>query len=111
MVFTQRDRRALTLVEVLVIVAILALLFALLLPAVMRLRTYAAQIEDIEQLRKLGKAWQLYVQTHQGRALDHKTSDPHDRWLKKLVPYAENLEACLVSPGTRTVTRGSITWN
>ena len=57
MVTPRHTRRALTLVEVLVIIAIIALLLALLLPAIMRLRTYASQLEDIEQLRKLGKAW------------------------------------------------------
>lgn len=99
MVSTQRTRRALTLVEVLVIIVILALLLALLFPAVMRLRTYAAQVEDVEQLRKLGKAWVMYAQTHQGRTLTHKTSDPHDRWILKLAPYTENIDDCIVSPG------------
>jgi prepilin-type processing-associated H-X9-DG protein len=95
-----RERRALTLVEVLVIVAILGLLLALMLPAIMRLRTYAAQLEDIEQLRKLGKAWLLYAQLHQGRPVDHKTGEvTYDRWIKKLSPYADDIDQIIVSPG------------
>src|SRR3954447_25615748 len=95
----QRDRRALTLVEVLVIVAIIGLLMALLLPAIQRLRTYAAQLEDVEQLRRLGKAWLLYAQTHQGKTLDHNGGQQHDRWIKKLASYADNIDEYLISPG------------
>jgi prepilin-type processing-associated H-X9-DG protein/prepilin-type N-terminal cleavage/methylation domain-containing protein len=95
----QRDRRALTLVEVLVVVAIIGLLLALLFPAIMRLREYASQHEDFEQLRKLGKAWIMYAQTHQGHTVTHKTSDPHDRWIKKLGPYTDNIDDCIISQG------------
>jgi prepilin-type processing-associated H-X9-DG protein len=95
----QRPRRALTLVEVLVIIAILALLLALLFPAIMRMRTYASQLEEIEQLRKLGRAWMLYAQTHQGKTVRQTNSDPPDGWIKRLSPYADNIDDYIVSPG------------
>jgi prepilin-type processing-associated H-X9-DG protein/prepilin-type N-terminal cleavage/methylation domain-containing protein len=93
------QRRAVTLVEVLVVVVILGLLMALLFPAIMRIRGYAAQLEDGEQLRKLGKSWLLYAQVNQGKTLQHKTKDDHDRWIKKLGAYNDNIDECIISPG------------
>jgi len=94
-----RRRAALTLVEVLVIVAILAILLAVLLPAIMRLRGLAEKQEDAENMRVLGHAWLAYARAHNGKTLDHKTSDPYDRWVKKLDSYVDNLDNHLVSPG------------
>lgn len=94
-----RQRSGLTLVEVLVIVAILAILLAVLLPAIMRLRGLAEKQEDAENLRALGHAWLAYARAHNGKTLDHKTSDPYDRWIKKLDNYVDDLTTHLVSPG------------
>ncbi|HMO35588.1 MAG TPA: prepilin-type N-terminal cleavage/methylation domain-containing protein [Gemmatales bacterium] len=91
------SRRGFTLVELLVIVAIIAILLALLFPAVMRLRILAAELEDREHLRHMGHAWLAYARAHQGRTVKHKNSDPHDAWIKKLLPYGD-VQNSLVSP-------------
>lgn len=91
-------RNGLTLVELLVIIAIIGLLLALLLPAVMRLRTLAEESEDREQLRVLGHAWLAYARAHQGKTVQHNGSLPPDAWLKKLSPYGD-ITDYLVSPG------------
>lgn len=93
----QRSRRGLTLVELLVVITILILLVAMLLPAIMRLRSLADQQEDREQLRVLGHAWLAYAQAHGGHPVTQRTSDPQDRWLVKLSGYGE-INDYLVSP-------------
>lgn len=97
MVRYRQHRRALTLVELLVIVAIIGLLLALLLPAIMKLRILAEDQEDKNQLRVLGHAWLAYARAHQGRPVNHRGSDPFDRWIHKLSSYGE-INNVLVSP-------------
>lgn len=96
--YRRPTRSGLTLVELLVVVTILILLVALLLPAIMRVRAFADQQEDREQLRVLGHAWLAYAQAHGGRPIKVKSDDPFDRWLLKLSPYGD-ITNYLVSPG------------
>lgn len=97
MMYYRQHRRALTLVELLVIVAIIGLLLALLLPAIMKLRILSEDQEDKNQLRVLGHAWLAYARAHQGRPVNHRGSDPFDRWIHKLSSYGEIGDA-LISP-------------
>lgn len=96
--YRQRFRRGITLVELLVVVAILALLLAMMFPAIMKMRQFAEQQEDREQLRVLGHAWLAYARAHQGHPVIQKTSDPFDRWIHKLNGYGD-ITNVLVSPG------------
>lgn len=98
MSYRQRLRRGFTLVELIVIVAILALLIAMLLPAIMKMRQFADMQEDREQLRVLGHAWLSYAQAHQGHPVPQSTSEPFDRWIKRLSGYGD-ISNYLVSPG------------
>jgi prepilin-type N-terminal cleavage/methylation domain-containing protein/prepilin-type processing-associated H-X9-DG protein len=94
-------RTGFTLVELLVVVAIIAILLALLLPAVMRLRSLAEEHEDRESMRQIGFAWLAYARAHQGKPIKfpavHNKVDPHDAWIKRLWNYGD-LQDCLVSP-------------
>jgi len=56
-----RDRRAFTLVEVLLVIAVLGLLVAVLLPCLARARDYARQTQCQRQLRAWGQAFALYA--------------------------------------------------
>src|ERR1700745_4347523 len=62
-----RKSRAFTLVEMLVVIAIIAVLAALLLPALTRGKQRAQRIECIGNLKEMGTAFQMFAHDHQGR--------------------------------------------
>lgn len=62
------SRRALTLVELLVVIGIIALLIALLLPALNRARQTARRTVCASNLRQIGTGWLLYAIDNEGAA-------------------------------------------
>jgi prepilin-type N-terminal cleavage/methylation domain-containing protein len=64
-----RDKKeqAFTLVEMLVVIAIIAVLAALLLPALTRGKQRAQRIQCIGNLKEMGTAFQMFAHDHQGK--------------------------------------------
>lgn len=62
-----RHREAFTLVELLVVVAILALLASLLIPSLVRAKAQAKRIHCSNNLHHLGLALALYTQNYQSK--------------------------------------------
>jgi prepilin-type N-terminal cleavage/methylation domain-containing protein/prepilin-type processing-associated H-X9-DG protein len=60
----ERARHAFTIVELLVVVAIIAILASLLLPAIARASGQGREIVCRNDLRQLGLAWTIYAQDH-----------------------------------------------
>ena len=85
-------RRGMTLVELLVVVAIIGTLVGLLLPAVQGVRESARRIECMNTLRQIGIATMLYTDTHRGRFPRSSHSAAAHRelpWTTALAPYLE----------------------
>lgn len=62
----RRTPRAFTLVEILVVIAIIAICIGLLAPALARARQSAIQITCASNLRQWGQAMQIYINTNNG---------------------------------------------
>ena len=90
-------RRAFTLIELLVVISIIAVLAAMLLPAISLVRTQARSINCASQLRQLGMGAVAYSSDNDGLAVPQTTTDGTG-WFVLLVPYiAEEASTSTVS--------------
>ncbi|MBX9625498.1 MAG: DUF1559 domain-containing protein [Gemmataceae bacterium] len=90
----RRDRMGFSLIELLVVVAILAVLAGLTLAAVQRVRAASARAACLNQLRQLALAAQQYHDAREAYppGVSYKggaSPQPHMTWLTRLLPYLE----------------------
>jgi len=90
---TVGPRRAFTLVELLVVIAVIALLASLLLPALTRAKEVANSVKCKSNLRQLGTALAIYIG-------DHQTYPPKDDFAQDLKLWCDYLNDVITSPGT-----------
>ncbi len=92
-----RHVRGFTLVELLVVIGIIAVLIALLLPALNRARSAAKTINCLSNLRQLGLGYQMYLNGNRGKSLEYVPNN-EDFWMELLVPYVQNFEQVGICP-------------
>ncbi len=71
-----KKNKGFTLVELLVVIAVIALLMAILLPALSKARTQAKRIMCLSGLKQLLTAWMAYADNHDGKLVNGGQAPP-----------------------------------
>ena len=79
---SHRRRRAFTLVELLVVIGIIALLIAILMPALNRAREHTRRVRCLSNMRQLTIAWLMYAQNHKGKICGADTGRAPWDWVR-----------------------------
>jgi len=74
-----------TLIELLVVISIIALLIAILMPALNRAREQAKSVSCMSNLRQMATAMALYAEDHDGAIMGMDYG--HKYWFRQIAPY------------------------
>jgi prepilin-type N-terminal cleavage/methylation domain-containing protein len=93
-------RKAFTLVELLVVIAVIAILMAILLPALERARQQSQEVVCMSNIKQWSYCWLLYLNDHEGMfpSGDGASGD----WPDKLRPYYKERGALTLCPSATT---------
>jgi prepilin-type processing-associated H-X9-DG protein/prepilin-type N-terminal cleavage/methylation domain-containing protein len=96
---SSRANRGVTLLELLVVVAVLAVLMALLLPALAQAKARSKSVQCVSQLRQLGLGLQMYSESDSlGRLPPDPRGDNAPAWVMNLTPYLGSVEGIRLCP-------------
>jgi prepilin-type N-terminal cleavage/methylation domain-containing protein/prepilin-type processing-associated H-X9-DG protein len=93
-----RQRRAMTLIELLIVMAIIGMLVALMLPAVQQARAAARAAMCKSQLRQIGIAFQQFCELHKGRFPLTAHAGEGQSWIYTVAPHLEEVDAIRICP-------------
>lgn len=93
-------RHGFTVIELLIVIAIIGVLLGLTLPALQKAREASRRTECANNLRQIGLAMHQYFQTHKNQfpKSAHSTSDLESTWIYTLAPFLENVDKIRICP-------------
>lgn len=95
----KRSRSAFTLLELLAVMAVLALLISLLLPGLRAARMLAGRLSCASNLHQIGTAVILYAQANRGRFPETTHGQTADKsWIYTLAGFLQEVDAVRICP-------------
>ena len=99
-------KSAFTLIELLVVIAIIALLLSIIAPSLKKAKYYARRIIDRNNLKSLGMAMQLYLNSSKDRFFNYPAADtPNYLWLQMIGDQVGNIDDVRFCPETTAATQ------
>jgi len=94
----RHSRPAFTLVELLTVIAIIAVLGSLLIPVVGRIRQSAHETTCASNMRQIGIALQLHANEHGKYPSTTHTSEPDQSWIYTIAEYLDDVDEVRICP-------------
>ena len=90
-----------SLIELIVVIAIIALLIGILLPVISRIRESGRSTVCLANVQQWGAAYHMYLASNRASAMSEPRADSDLAWWERLAPYIGDPRPLLVCPDAR----------
>jgi len=104
------NKRGFTLIELLVVISIIALLMAILMPALNRVKHQAQKISCQARLKQWGLLFKLYTDDNDGFFARRVNNDVSTLWMSAMRPYYHNDPEMLLCPTATRIMENNMDW-